>query len=289
MIMLEQSGLMAGGGSRADTRAWVRCLAGAVPSLLMGVAVGNLFLGIPLTLDTASRVIYSGGVLNLLSPFALLCGVVSLTMMILNGACYAARKTNGEVETNGVVLQRAAHTGIAAAGLFVIAFVASGVAVMFWLEGYRIIGDVNAVAAHPHMAAISHSPGAWLDNYVKHPWLWSAPLAALIGASLACWALLLRWTRLASVASYIVFVGTMVTAAFALFPFLAPSSNDANQSLLVWVTSRGLSTLRSVVLTAILSLPFVAAYMGWLFRAMQDCINCHSPRSYGAAAIKEHP
>jgi cytochrome d ubiquinol oxidase subunit II len=264
--MLEHLGPMTADVQGSNSRDWLRCLVGAVPWLLVGVAVGNLFLGIPFYLDAAGRAIYTGGVFNLFSPFALLCGVVSLTMIILNGACYAAEKTSG------AAVQRAAHTGIVAAGLFVIAFVAAGVSVIFWLEGYRIIGDIAAAASHPHMTAISHSPGAWLDNYVRLPWLWSAPLAALIGALVACWSLLLRWTRVASVASYCVFVGTIMTAAFALLPFIVPSSDYPDQSLLVRHAARSISTLPTIVIAAILLLACAAAYTGWVFRALQGCI-----------------
>jgi cytochrome bd ubiquinol oxidase subunit II len=257
---------------RGISRNWVLCFVGAVPSLLVGVAVGNLFLGIPFYLDAASRAFYTGGAHNFFSPFALLCGVVSLTMMILNGACYAARKTSGDV------MQRAAHTGIVAAGLFVIAFVAAGLTVVFCLEGYRIIGDIQAAASHPHTIAISHSPGAWLDNYIMRPWLWSAPLTALIGALLACWSLLVRWTRVASVASYFVVVGTMLTAAFALLPFLIPSSDYPDQSLLVSDTASSLSRLPGMVIAAILLLPCAAAYTCWVFRALQRCITSEASR-----------
>jgi len=67
-------------------------LGGAVPALLFGVAFGNLFTGLPFYFDALQRPVYSGGFFNLLHPFALLGGVISLSMLILHGCCYAAMK-----------------------------------------------------------------------------------------------------------------------------------------------------------------------------------------------------
>jgi hypothetical protein len=58
---------------------------GVVPSLLFGVALGNLFLGVPLRYDSMLRMTYDGGLIGLLRPFALLCGLVSLSMLAMHG------------------------------------------------------------------------------------------------------------------------------------------------------------------------------------------------------------
>src|SRR5580698_3631807 len=71
---------------------WTLLIAGAVPALLFGVAVGDLFLGVPFHFDELMRPVYTGGFFNLLQPYALLAGVVSLAMLVLHGASYAALK-----------------------------------------------------------------------------------------------------------------------------------------------------------------------------------------------------
>ena len=73
---------------------WSLFVGGAVPALLFGVAFGNLFLGVPFHFDELQRPVYAGGFFNLLHPFALLCGLVSLSMLILHGAVYAAGKVD---------------------------------------------------------------------------------------------------------------------------------------------------------------------------------------------------
>ena len=65
---------------------WALFVGGAVPALLFGVAFGNLFLGVPFHFDELQRPTYTAGFFNLLHPFALLCGIVSLSMLVMHGA-----------------------------------------------------------------------------------------------------------------------------------------------------------------------------------------------------------
>jgi len=57
---------------------WALFVGGFVPSLIFGVAVGNLFLGVPYQLDDTLRASYQGNFFGLLTPFALLTGLFVL-------------------------------------------------------------------------------------------------------------------------------------------------------------------------------------------------------------------
>lgn len=74
-------------------------LGGFVPSLIFGVAFGNLLLGVPFRLDADLRSSFEGGFLDLLSPFPLLCGLVSVAMLAMHGATYAVMKTDGVLQS----------------------------------------------------------------------------------------------------------------------------------------------------------------------------------------------
>ncbi len=76
---------------------WALLAGGAVPALLFGVAFGNLLLRIPFHFDAMMRPVYTGGFFNLLHPFALLCGLVSLAMLVMHGATYASFKVAGDL------------------------------------------------------------------------------------------------------------------------------------------------------------------------------------------------
>src|SRR5271163_814365 len=93
---------------------WALFAGGAVPALLFGVAFGNLLLGVPFHFDGMMRPVYTGGFFNLLHPFALLCGLVSLSMLVMHGATYASFKVEGAIG------ERAARVGRDAAVLYTI-------------------------------------------------------------------------------------------------------------------------------------------------------------------------
>src|SRR6218665_3884114 len=75
----------------------VLCIAGLVPALVFGVAMGNVLLGVPFRFAPDMRIFYEGGFLGLLSPFALLCGAVSLAMLAMHGSAWLQLKPQGPV------------------------------------------------------------------------------------------------------------------------------------------------------------------------------------------------
>src|SRR5260370_5693152 len=67
---------------------------GLVPSVVFGVAFGNLLQGVPLHIDSDLRVLYEGsGLFELLNPFGLLCGLVSAAMLAGHVAIYLTPQT----------------------------------------------------------------------------------------------------------------------------------------------------------------------------------------------------
>jgi cytochrome d ubiquinol oxidase subunit II len=75
-----------------DTWDWALTIAGAVPALVFGVAFGNLFLGVPFHFTDTLLPVYDGSFFALFHPFALVAGVISLAMLVMHGASFAAMK-----------------------------------------------------------------------------------------------------------------------------------------------------------------------------------------------------
>ncbi len=240
---------------------------GLMPALLFGVAFANLFLGLPFHFDELHRAMDAGGLFSLLRPFALLGGVMSLAMLILHGNAYAALKVGEPMAGRARSLGRFAST------VYLGAFIAGG----FWLQnsvgGFQILGVVDhAGPSDPTLKTVAVVAGAWLRNFGLWPWMWAAPAGAVASAVAAH--LLLQFERplAAFAASCLVQAGTILTAGFALFPFMMPSSSFPNQSLTVWDASSSEKTLLLMLAAVAVFLPIVIAYTSWVFRVLKGRI-----------------
>ncbi len=240
---------------------WALCVSGTVPSLVFGVAFGNLFVGVPFGFDADLRFHSSITLLSLLNPFALLVGLVSLSMILLHGAAWLVLKTTG------AVAGRAARVMPWAAAAYAVLFVAAG----FWLlalDGARVTSLVDHNGpSNPLLKSVAIVPGAWLFNAYDHPLLWLLPVGALAAAGLAV--LLRRRPLLALLASGCVPLFTIATAGTALFPFLLPSSSEPGMSLTVWDASSSKLTLGIMLGATAIFLPIVLAYTGWVLRVLR--------------------
>ena len=254
---------------------WALLIGGAVPALLFGVAFGNLFLGLPFHFDGLQRPVFTGGFFGLLHPFALLAGVVSLSMLIMHGSVYAALKV-GEPMSG-----RAAALGRVAALVYAICFIAAGVWVASAIAGHQIVSQANVLGpSNPMTKHVAVIQGAWLGNYRAHGILWLAPAIALLAAGVT-WGLL--WARrpgVAFVSSCLTLAGTILTAGLALFPFLMPSSAQPDQGLTVWDASSSAPTLFLMLVIVAVFLPVVLAYTAWVFRVLRGRITLEEIRRH---------
>lgn len=245
---------------------WALFIGGAGPALLLGVAFGNLFLGVPFDFDSIMRISYGGSLLGLLHPFALLVGLVSLSMFLMHGATYAAAKTGTPVS------ERAGRVAVYAAVALVVTFIAAGI----WaaaMNGYRITSPIVADAASNPMAkTVAREPGAWLTAFRAHPWFWAAPALAVICASLSALASGAGRHRTAFLASGVSVTSVVLTGGLSLFPFLLPSSSNPDVSLTVWDASSSQLTLFIMLLAVLIFMPVVLAYTAWVFRIMRGRI-----------------
>jgi cytochrome bd ubiquinol oxidase subunit II len=253
---------------------WALMMGGAVPALLFGVAFGNLFVGIPFHFDSMMRPVYTGGFFNLLNPYALLCGVVSLSMLIMHGATYASFKVGEPLSA------RAAIVGKCAGMIFIVAFIAAGIWVCME-DGRRITSIVaGGGASNPLLKTVVLSPGAWLDNFDKHEWLWAVPVGALVSALLTIQLLRLRLQGMALFTSGMTQAATILTAGVGLFPFLMPSSTNPGESLTVWDASSSAKTLLIMLIAVIVFLPLVLAYTTWVYRVLRGQISLEAIRRH---------
>lgn len=247
-------------------KTWDTCLfvGSVVLSIIFGVAIGNLFIGLDFNFTRDVVVTHSGGFFSLLSPFPLLCGMVSIFMFMLQGALFLNYKLPQEFhDLMYRVIRRASY-------YFSLSFVIAGVYACLLLPGFTLmkIGDLNT-ALNLFNKSVAIIPSGWLNNYMQHPWLWVLPLIAL---SCARAALKLVKDGFAVTAIFVNSLGiaaTVMTAACALFPFILPSHINPAVSLTIWDACSSYNTLAFALVALCILLPIILVYTAWVYRVMR--------------------
>jgi cytochrome d ubiquinol oxidase subunit II len=254
-----------------NTWDWALFAGGAIPVLVFGVAFGNLFIGLPFHYDDTLRSFYTGSFWGLLNPFALLCSVVSLSMLMMHGAIYLQLRSDGAVQKRA---QKAALiTGIVCAATFGLA----GIWIAYGIDGYIITStqDVN-IALNPLAKTVEKSAGAWLNNYHTYPWMILAPIAGFAGIALSLLSARLNNERTAFLFSSIAIAGIILTAGFSMFPFVMPSSTHPVSSLTLWDAVSSKKTLGIMFIVTIIFLPLIMIYTSWVYRVLRGKVTVQS-------------
>lgn len=242
---------------------WALFIGGFVPSLIFGVAVGNVLQGVPFRFNDDLQIFYDGTFFGLLNPFALLCGVISLTMLIMHGSAWLVLKTTG------VVQARARAYGSIAALLTSVLYVVAGVISWYWVSGYKITSAVvTSGPSNPLRKAVELDHGAWFVNYMNYPVLLIAPALGILGPLLLF--VLFRSKR--EVAPLLIgklsIFGIISSVGVSMFPFILPSSADPRSSLTVWDASSSHMTLFIMLVVTLIFLPLIVAYTSWVYKVL---------------------
>lgn len=239
---------------------WGLFVSGAVPSLVFGVAFGNLFQGFGFNLDETMRSSFEQGFFSLLNPFALLCGVVSVAMLTMQGAVWQSLRAGSPIK------ERAATVARFAAIITIVTFAVAGVWVAN-IPGFELVGqmDTNGAANPLNKTVVISDAGVWLANYSKYPIMMIAPVLGFVGS---LGVVLLAKTQkhgLTFASSSIAQAGIIMTAGFSLFPFILPSSINPNVSLTLWDATSSYLTLGIMTVVAGIFVPIVLGYTIWCF------------------------
>ncbi|MGD7789443.1 cytochrome d ubiquinol oxidase subunit II [Propionibacteriaceae bacterium Y1700] len=215
-------------GKREDP-AWRRrwdaaiIVGSALPALLWGVAFGNIVAGVPLDADHE----YVGGFFTLLNPFALLAGVVTVTLFVTHGAIFIALKTVGDIR--GRARRFAGRVGVVAA-----------VALLGFAAWYGF--------AH------SNTPLTWVTTAVAALALVGGLMANALGRE--------GWAFLGTA---VTIAATVATLFLGLFPAVMPSTIDPAFTLHIGNASSAAYTLSIMTVAAAIFTPIVLLYQGWTY------------------------
>ncbi|WP_102363451.1 cytochrome d ubiquinol oxidase subunit II [Vibrio cyclitrophicus] len=245
-------------------KAWdyALCFSGTVPPIIFGVAFGNLLQGVPFDLNDLMMSKYHGTFFALLNPFALLCGVLALMLFVMQGATWLQMKTTEELHSRARNV--AQITGLIAIALFVIGG--------FWvqsIEGYVITSTIDTFAnSNPLNKEVSLQVGAWMTNFETYPAMWAAPILGVAMPLLAVIASRLERGGFAFLFSSLSNAGVILTAGFAMFPFVMPSSLNPNHSLTMWDSTASELTLGLMTAVAAVMVPVILGYTTWTYYKM---------------------
>jgi len=256
--------------SKRDSAGWktgwdcALFIGGFVPALIFGVAIGNVLQGVAFHFDSDLRIFYDGSTLfELLNPYALLCGLLSVSMLVMHAAGWL------QLKTDGVIAARARAFGSIAALLTIVLFAAGGMALWLFVDGY---GFTSAVVmdgpSNPLAKTVERGAGIWFNNYGLFPWMMIAPVLGFIGAIGAFIGLRAKWERTTMLWSALSIAGIISTVGLSMFPFILPSSVDPKSSLTVWDSSSSHLTLFIMLVVTVIFIPIILAYTTWVYHVL---------------------
>lgn len=206
---------------------WAIFTGSLLPTLLWGVAVANLMRGFAIEPDMN----YYGGLLPLLNPYALLGGLVFVSLFIMHGANFLTRKVSGGIEESA---KKVAFFSWIVASVLTVAFEVWTFFVTDILTKPGINGFIPAI-----LAAVSLLVTGWLIRTRRSGW-------AFIAGSLT-----------------IVLTTIMVFAG--LYPRILVSSLDPSWSLTIENAASSPYTLKVMTIIAAIFVPIVLVYQGWTY------------------------
>jgi len=203
-------------------------------SLLFGVAVGNLMLGIPVGADME----YQGGFFNLLHPYALLVGVFNVSLFALHGSIYLYMKTEGELQQK----------------------------IRGWIwKIFPVFATLFVIAT---LATLVRVPTMML-NLKQFPFMWVIAALNVLAIANIPRALYLGLPFRAFVSSACSIAALIALFGMGIYPNLIVSSLDPAWNLTLYNAASSQKTLKIMLIIAIIGMPFVIAYTAsiyWIFR-----------------------
>jgi cytochrome d ubiquinol oxidase subunit II len=214
-------------------------VASTLATLLFGVAVGALMVGVPLD----ARGVYAGGFWDLVFPAAqplypVLVGAMTVALFALHGAIFLHLKTEGDLQTR--VRRWIWH----AFGWFLVLY---------------LLTTILTLATVPRA----------LDNFQHFPWAWAVVVVSVLALGNIPRSLFLDRPPHAFVSSGVLIFALVGLLGLALFPNLVTSNPEPQNSLTIYNAASSETTLTLMAIIAAIGMPFVLAYtvaVYWTFR-----------------------
>jgi cytochrome d ubiquinol oxidase subunit II len=213
---------------------WVFGIGSLLPSILLGVALGNILRGIPI--DATGS--FTGSFLGLLNPYSITVGILTLVLFVMHGAIYMTMKTSDNHRQ--WMMKWITPSWVAFIVLYSVATLAT-----FFEAGFLFQGLLT-------------NPLFWVLILLLFGSVLYVPVA-LKGE---------KYFR-AFVASSTLIASVIGLAAVSLFPRLVPSNIDLAYSLTIYNASSTPRTLSTMLIIALTGMPIVIGYTIFIYRVFR--------------------
>lgn len=237
-----------------------------VPLLIFGVVFGNLLQGLPFWADENVRWHYDGvflsALLPLLDPFSLLCGVISVSMLLTHACFWIQLRTVNAIGDR--TKQLSYILALTTVGLYCLAGLWA-----YFFDGWSLVQDAPADSFNMIKdKVVERVPHGLYANYGKVFILWLVPIFAIASFLGAAFAGYKGWAERGIICTSLGIAFTIMTAAVALFPFVMPSSVDAASSLTIWDATSSHLTLQVMLYAVLIFVPIALGYTIWAYKRM---------------------
>lgn len=242
--------------------------------LVFGTAIGNTLVGFPYHFEWNMTSVYTGSFISLFNPFAILAGLLSVSMAIYMGAAMLMNRAEGAMHARSKKLL--SLFGILALVLFSVGGIWVANMKGYVLHNANAAGDTSPLH---HIGTIDLDKGGWLANYSRFPVLWLLPLLTYISVILGIIAARKDKSVFAWWMGALGWIGILGTVGAAMFPLMMPSSSNPAQSLTVWNASSSKHTLVWMTGWTIVFVPTVLTYTSWAFWVMRGKVKANEIES----------
>lgn len=251
-------------------KVWDICLfvSGFVPTLIFGLAIGKVLQGLPFYFDEHLRIFTTGSFANL-DPFSLICGFLSLCMLMMHGAYFLNVKTEGHIQ------KRARLAAQVCSLVTVTLFIGAGFYLYYYIDGFMLVGNVaHDGPSNPLYKMVIRQPHAWFANYEQIKALIILPCIGILAP--VCAILLAKKPKSAFCFSALGLFGLIATVGISMFPFILPSETNPMHSLLVWDSSSSEQTLVLMLIATLIFMPIILCYTAWVYRVLRGKVTGES-------------
>lgn len=211
---------------------WCIIIGSFIPSLVWGVGFANFITGLPIDEHMIIQNSF-GNFFGLFMPFALVGGLLTVSLFLFHGSVFVALKTTGEIRQNA----RSFATKVGIALIVLMAAFVIWTATAYSSGSYGFQGPAAWALA---LLAIVGVVGAWFFN----------------GKGREGWAFLLS-----AVATLALFTQVFV----AMFPNAIATNLAGGKDLDIWTAASTTTTLTIMTWAAIVFVPIVLAYQAWTY------------------------